>query len=62
MDFGGFILFALLALGLFFGGIVVAVLGIKRSPVPTAWLRFVVSRRGDAGALRAVFVPRVLAQ
>jgi uncharacterized protein len=32
MDFGGFILFALLALGLFFGGIVVAVLGIKRSP------------------------------
>jgi hypothetical protein len=32
MDFGGFILFALLALGLFFGGIVVAVLFIKRSP------------------------------
>jgi Ankyrin repeats (many copies) len=32
VDFGGLILFALLALGLFFGGIVVAFLGIKRSP------------------------------
>ncbi len=61
MDFGGFIMFALLALGLFFGGIVVAVLGIKRSPAP-AWLRSVARRRGDAGAFRAVFVPRVLAE